>query len=139
MIIDRYFKIILTFIGVALWLIAFKLWLAPQEAQADDVDIENRLSYISKIVGAIESSIIKIEGDMRFVRRRADISSAAKEISEKRLNIMESKVVSMEENMASLEMDIAEMDGNIAYIENDIGDLVTGVCDNIFLCRQKKY
>ena len=132
MIMDRHFKIVLTFIGVGLWLISFKLWFLPQEVMAEDVDIESRLSYISKIVGTIESSVIKIEGDLRVVKRQADISMMLRDLSEKRLNALERSV-------GSIEMDVAEMDGNIAYIESDIDGLASGTCDNIFLCRQKKY
>ena len=139
MIMDRYFKIILAFIGVALWLISFRLWLPPQEALAEDFDIENRLSYISKVVGAIESSTIKIEGDLRFVKRQTDISMIARELSEKRLNALETKISGMGSSVDSIQMDLAAIDGNIAYIESDLDELVSGSCHNIFLCRQKKY
>ena len=139
MVMDQYFKIALTFIGLALWLISFKLWLAPQEALAENIDIENRLSYISKVVGAIESSVIKIEGDLRFVKRRSNLSMATRDLYEKRLNVLETKIITIESLVDSIEMDVAEMDGNIAYIESDIDDLASGSCDNIFLCRQKKY
>ena len=138
MIVDRYFKIILAAIGIALWLISFKLWLSPQEALAEDVDIENRLSYISKIVGAIESSVIKIEGDVRFVKRQAGLSMTVRNQSEKRFNTLETKIATIERLVDSIEIDVAEMDGNIAYIESDIDGLVSGSCENIFLCRQKK-
>ena len=139
MIMDRYLKIVLTFVGLALWSISFKLWLSPQEVLAEDVDIENRLSYISKVVGTIESSVIKIEGDLRFVKRQADISIATRDLSKKRLDTLETKITNMERLVDSIEMDLTEMDGNIAYIESDIGSLTDGSCDNIFLCRQKKY
>ena len=139
MIKDRYFKIILGFIAVPLWLISFKLWLSPQEVLAEDVDIENRLSYISKVVGAIESSVITIEGDLRFVKRQADISIIARDLSEKRLSALETKITAVESLVGSIEMDVAEIDGNISYIESDIDGLTSGSCDNIFLCRQKKY
>ena len=139
MIMDRYLKIVLTFVGLALWLISFKLWLSPQEVLAEDFDIENRLSYISKVVGAIESSVIKIEGDLRFVKRQTDISIMTRDQSKKRLGTLESTINNMERLVDSIEMDLAEIDGNIAYIESDMGSLTDGSCDNIFLCRQKKY
>ena len=59
--------------------------------------------------------------------------------SKKRLGTLESKINNMERLVDSIEMDLAEMDGNIAYIESDMGSLTDGSCDNIFLCRQKKY
>jgi len=139
MIMDRYFKIILAFIGVALWLISFRLWLPPQEALAEDFDIENRLSYISKIVGSIESSVIKIEGDLRIVKRQVDTSMMARDSDKKQLNALEIKISALKSSVDSIEMDVAEMDGNIAYIESDIDGLASGSCNNIFLCRQKKY
>jgi len=136
---DQYFKIVLASIGVALWLISFKLWLSPQEALAENVDIESRLSYISKIVGVIESSVIKIESDLRFVKRQSDLSMTMRNLSEKRLTALENKITAVESLVGSIEMDVADMEGNIAYIENDIDSLTNGSCDNIFLCRQKKY
>jgi len=139
MIMDRYFKIVLAFVAVALWLIFFKLWLSPQNALAQDIDIESRLSYISKIVGAIESSVIKMEGDLRFIKRQTQISVIARDLSEKKLNTLEVKITSLESLLDSIEMDVAEVGGNISYIENDIDGLVSGSCDNIFLCRQTKY
>ena len=139
MIMNRYLKIVITSIGLALWVISFKLWVSPQEVLAEDVDIESRLSYISKIVGAIESSVIKIEGDLRFVKRQADLSTTARNLSKKRLIALENKITAIESLIGSIEMDVAEMDGNIAYIEGDIDGLASGSCDNIFLCRQKKH
>ena len=139
MIMDRHFKIVLAFIGVGLWLISFKLWFLPQEVMAEDVDIESRLSYISKIVGAIESSVIKIEGDLRFVKRQSQLSIIARDLSEKRFIALESKIHAMQSLVGSIEMDLDEIDGNISYIESDIDGLISGSCDNIFLCRQKKY
>ena len=141
MIMDQYFKFVLTFIGVGLCLISFKLWLLPEKASAEDIDIDikNRLSYISKVVGAIESSAIKLEGDLRFVKRQAEISALARDIHEKRLSILENKITNMMSLIDSIEMDLSEMDGNIFHIESDLDDLTSGSCDNIFLCRQKKY
>ena len=136
---DRYLKIILTSIGLALWLISSQLWLSPQEVIAQGEDIESRLSYISKIVGAIESSVIKMEGDLRFVKRQVDISVLSRDSSEKRLNVLETKINTIKNLVDSIEMDVTEMDENIAYIESDMDDLASGSCDNIFLCRQKKY
>ena len=139
MIMDRYLKIALASIGVALWLIFFKLWYSPQEAVAKDVDLESRLSYISKIIGSIESSVIKIEGDLRVVKRQMDTSMIVRDLSKEQLNALDVKISALKSSVDSIEMDVAEMDSNIAYIETDIDDLASGSCNNIFLCRQKKY
>ena len=136
---DRYFKIILVLIGVALWMVFFRLWLYPKEVRAEDIDIESRLSYISKIVGSIESSVIKIEGDLRFVKRQTNLSAATVGLSEKRLNALEKKINIIEGLVDSIDMDMTAMGGDIAYIESDLDGLVSGSCNNIFLCRQKKY
>ena len=139
MVIDQYFKIFLVTIGLALWTISFKLWFSPKEALAENLDITSRLSYISKIVGAIESSVIKIEGDLRFVKRQADISAKERNLSREQFNTLETKMTTIKGLVDSIEMNIDEMDGNITYIENDIDSLTSGSCNNIFLCRQKKY
>ena len=138
MSMNRYLKISLTAIVFALWLVSLKLWLAPQEVLAKDFDIENRLSYISKAVGAIESSVIKIEGDLRFVKRQVGFAKTTKDFSDNRLINLETKITNIAGLVDSIEMDVSELDGNIAYIENDIERLTSGSCDNLFLCRQKK-
>ena len=138
MIMDQYFKIILASIGLALWLISFKLWFSPQEAMADDVDIKNRLSHISKVVGVMESSMIKIEGDMRFVKRQASISIAKRDLSEKRLNTLEIKITAIEDLLSSIALDVAKIDRNFENIEKGLDGLFDGSCNNTFLCRRKK-
>ena len=137
MIMDRYLKIALASIGVALCLIFFKLWYSPQEAVAKDVDLESRLSYISKIIGSIESSVIKIEGDLRVVKRQVDTSMIVRDLSKEQLNALDVKISALKSSVDSIEMDVAEIDSNIAYIETDIDGLASGSCNNIFLCRQK--
>ena len=139
MVIDQYFKIFLVTIGLALWTISFKLWFSPKEALAENLDITSRLSYISKVVGAIESSVIKMEGDLRFVKRQADLSMKERNLSGERFNTLDAKMTTIKGLVDSIEMNIDEMDGNITYIENDIDSLTSGSCNNIFLCRQKKY
>ena len=137
--IDQYLKIFLVIIGLALWTISFKLWFSPKEALAENLDITSRLSYISKVVGAIESSVIKMEGDLRFVKRQVDLSMKERNLSGERFNTLETKMTTIKGLVDSIEMNIDEMDGNITYIENDIDSLTSGSCNNIFLCRQKKY
>ncbi|MCH8157320.1 MAG: hypothetical protein IID18_06155 [Nitrospinae bacterium] len=139
MISDRYFKIVLTLIAVALWTTSVKLWFAPQDAVADDIDTKNRLSYISKIVSSMESDLIKIQGDVRIIKRKVEVVKETKEFFEKRMGNLESQVTSIRQSVNLMEMDMASMEGNIAYLENDTDDLVSGTCGNIFLCRQKKF
>ena len=62
MLDNRGFKVVVAFVWVVLWLL-------PQEVLGEDVEINNRLSYISKIVGVIEGSIIKIEGDCSLCKK----------------------------------------------------------------------
>ena len=82
MMIGREFKAVVAVVGVVLWLV-------PQEALGEDTEIKSQLSYISKVVGAIESSMIKIKGDVRFVKRQAEKTIAEKNLSAKRLNNLE--------------------------------------------------
>ena len=138
MALDRYLKIVLTFIGLALWMILFKLWFSPQEALAENVDLESRLSYISKIVGTIESSVIKIESNSRFIKRQAEISKLTRNQSEQQFNKLQNKINGLESSINIIETDVGEMDSNITYIESDLDNLVSGSCNNMFLCRQKK-
>ena len=90
-------------------------------------------------MGAIESSVIKIEGDLRFIKRQTNLSMTARDLSKKQLIALENKITAIESLIGSIEMAVSEMDGNIAYIEGDIDGLASGSCDNIFLCRQKKH
>ena len=74
MLDNRGFKVVVAFVWVVLWLL-------PQEVLGEDVEIKNRLSYISKVVGVIEGSIIKIEGDVRFVKRQTEKTTAEAHLS----------------------------------------------------------
>jgi len=48
------------------------LGLLSLKTLEEDAEIKIQLSYISKITAVVESSIIKIEGSVRFVKRQAE-------------------------------------------------------------------
>ena len=131
MMIGREFKVILVFVGVVLWLL-------PQEALGEDTEIKSQLSYISKVVGAIESSTIKIKGDVRFVKRQAEKTIAETNLSAKRLNNLEEKVKRIENLLNAILVDVAKLNVSLESIEKDFGDLSRGSCSNTRLCGRKK-
>ena len=85
MTIERAFRTVLVFAGIVFFTL-------PQEVQADDVEVKSHLSYISKIVGVMESSMIKIKGDVRFIKRQVEKTVAEINLSAKRQNTLEIKV-----------------------------------------------
>jgi len=131
MLDNRGFKVVVAFVGVVLWLL-------PQEVLGEDVEIKNRLSYISKVVGVIEGSIIKIEGDVRFVKRQAEKTTTETNLSAKRLNSLEEKVKRLENLLNAILVDVAKLNVSLESIEKDFGDLSRGSCSNTRLCRRKK-
>ena len=131
MMIGREFKVILVFVGVVLWLL-------PQEALGEDTEIKSQLSYISKVVGAIESSTIKIKGDVRFVKRQAEKTIAETNLSAKRLNNLEEKVKRIENLLNTILVDVAKLNVSLESVEKDFGDLSRGSCSTTRLCGRKK-
>ena len=131
MMIGREFKVILVFVGVVLWLL-------PQEAQGEDTEIKSQLSYISKVVGAIESSMIKIKGDVRFIKRQAEKTTTETNLSAKRLNSLEEKVKRIENLLNAILVDVAKLSVSLESVEKDLGGLSRGSCSNTRLCRRKK-
>ena len=129
--IGRGFKAVVAVVGVVLWLV-------PQEALGEDTEIKSQLSYISKVVGAIESSMIKIKGDVRFVKRQAEKTIAETNLSAKRLNNLEEKVKRIENLLSAILVDVAKLNVSLESIEKDFGDLSRGPCSNTRLCRRKK-
>ena len=114
------------------------LWLVPQEALGEDTEIKSQLSYISKVVGAIESSMIKIKGDVRFVKRQAEKTIAETNLSAKRLNNLEEKVKRIENLLSAILVDVAKLNVSLESVAKDFGDLSRGSCSNTRLCRRKK-
>ena len=131
MLTNREFKVIVAIFGIVLWLL-------PQEGLGEDVEIKNRLSYISKIVGVIEGSIIKIEGDVRFVKRQAEKTIVGAHLSAKRLDNLEEKIKSVENLLNTIAVEVAKINGSLGKIEKDLEGLFRGSCSNPRLCKQKK-
>ena len=125
------FKVIVPIIGIVFWLL-------PQEVLGEDVETKNRLSYISKIIGVIESSIIKIEGDVRFVKRQAEKTIAEANLSAKRLDNLETKIKSIENLLGAIAVEIAKTNGSLDKIGKDLEGLFSGSCSNPLLCKRKK-
>ena len=131
MLDNRGFKVVVAFVGIV-------LWLMPQAALGEDVEIKNRLSYISKVVGVIEGSIIKIEGDVRFVKRQAEKTIAEVHLSAKRLDNLEEKIKSVENLLNVIAVGVAKTNGSLERIEKDLEGLFRGSCSNALLCKRKK-
>ena len=131
MLTKRGFKVSVAIIGVVLWLL-------PQEVLGEDVEIKNRLSYISKIIGVVESSIIKIKGDVRFVKRQAEKTIAEANLSAKRLDNLETKIKSVENLLNVIAVGVAKTNGSLDKIGKDLEGLFYGSCPNPLLCKRKK-
>ena len=131
MIIGREFKVVVAVVGIVLWLV-------PQEALGEDTEIKSQLSYISKVVGAIESSMIKIKGDVRFIKRQAEKTTTEINLSAKRLNSLEEKVKRIENLLNAILVDVAKLSVSLESVEKDLGGLSRGSCSNTRLCRRKK-
>jgi uncharacterized protein YoxC len=131
MIIGREFKVVVAVVGIVLWLV-------PQEALGEDTEIKSQLSYISKVIGAIESSMIKIKGDVRFIKRQAEKTTTETNLSAKRLNSLEEKVKRIENLLNAILVDVAKLSVSLESVEKDLGGLSRGSCSNTRLCRRKK-
>ena len=131
MMIGREFKVVVAVVGIVLWLV-------PQEALGEDTEIKSQLSYISKVVGAIESSMIKIKGDVRFVKRQAEKTIAETNLSAKRLNSLEEKVKRIENLLNAILVDVAKLNVGLGSVEKGLRGLSNGSCSNPRLCRRKK-
>ena len=131
MLDNRGVKVVVAFVGIVLWLL-------PQEVLGEDVEIKNRLSYISKVVGVIEGSIIKIEGDVRFVKRQTEKTTAEAHLSAKRLDHLEEKIKSVENLLNVIAVGVAKTNGSLERIEKDLEGLFRGSCSNALLCKRKK-
>ena len=131
MLDNRGAKVVVAFVGIVLWLL-------PQEVLGEDVEIKNRLSYISKVVGVIEGSIIKIEGDVRFVKRQTEKTTAEAHLSAKRLDHLEEKIKSVENLLNVIAVEVAKINDSMQTVEKDLEGLFRGSCRNAILCKRKK-
>ena len=131
MLDNRGFKVVVAFVGVV-------LWLSPQEVLGEDVEIKNRLSYISKIIGVIESSIIKIKGDVRFIKRQAEKTIAEASLSANRLDNLEAKVESIEDLLNAIAVVVEKINDSMQNVEQGLEGLFRGSCSNALACKRKK-
>ena len=131
MMIGREFKVVVAVVGIVLWLV-------PPEAVGEDTGIKSQLSYISKVVGAMGSSMIKIEGGVRFVKRQAEKTIAETNLSGKRLNNLETKVERIENLLNTIAADIAKLNVSLESVEKNLEGLFRGSCSNTRLCSRKK-
>ena len=131
MLNNQGFKFIFVVFGVVLWFI-------PQAALGEDTEVKNRLSYISKIVAVIEGSIIKIEGNVRFVKRQTEKTIAEASLSANRLDNLEAKVESIEALLSTIAVEVAKINDSMQNVEKDLGGLFRGSCSNALSCERKK-
>jgi len=131
MMIEQALRIVLVFVGIVFLLL-------PQEVQADDVEIKSQLSYISKIVGLMESSMIKIKGDVRFVKRQIGKMVAEIDLSAKRQNTLEKKVDRIESLLNVVAEQVEKANKSLESIEKNLDGLFSGSCSNKRLCGRKK-
>ena len=131
MVIRKGHKVIIAILGIA-------LWLFPQKTLGEDTEIKSQLSYISKIIGVMESSIIKIKGDVRFVKRQAEKTTTETNLSAKRLNSLEKKFKRIESLLNAILVDVAKLNVSLESVEKDLGGLSRGSCSDTRLCRRKK-
>ena len=131
MLNNQRFKFIIAVFGVV-------LWFFPQAALGEDTEVKNRLSYISKIVAVIEGSIIKIEGNVRFVKRQVEKTIAEASLSANRLDNLEAKVENIEDLLNTITVEIVKINDGIQNVEKDLEGLIRGGCRNAILCKRKK-
>ena len=131
MLNNQGFKFIIAVFGVV-------LWFFPQAALGEDTEVKNRLSYISKIVAVIEGSIIKIEGNVRFVKRQTEKTIAEASLSANRLDNLEAKVENIEDLLNTITVEIVKINDGIQNVEKDLEGHFRGACRNAILCKRKK-
>ena len=131
MLNNQGFKFIIAVFGVG-------LWFFPQTALGEDTEVKNRLSYISKIVAVIEGSIIKIEGNVRFVKRQTEKTIAEASLSVNRLDNLEAKVESIEDLLNTIAVVVAKINDSMQNVEIELEGLFRGSCGNALSCKRKK-
>ena len=131
MLDNQGFKVVVAFVGIV-------LWFFPQAALGDDTEVKNRLSYISKVVAVIEGSIIKIEGNVRFVKRQIEKTIAEASLSANRLDNLEAKVESIEALLSTIAVEVAKINDSMQNVEKDLEGLFRGPCSNALSCKRKK-
>ena len=118
--------------------VGIMLWLPPHEVIGEDIEIKNQLSYVSKIVGVMEGSLIKIEGNVRFIKRQAEKMIAESNVSVKRLGNLEEKIKSTENLLGTIAVEIAKINESMQRAEKKLKNLSRRSCSNTTLCERKK-
>ena len=131
MLNNRRFKFFIVAVGIM-------LWLPPHEVIGEDTEIKNQLSYISKIVGVIEGSLIEIEGNVRFIKRQAEKRIVESNVSVKRLNNLEAKIKNTEDLLGTIAVEIKKINESMQRTEKNLKVLSRTSCSNAILCERKK-
>jgi uncharacterized coiled-coil protein SlyX len=131
MLNNRRFKFFIVAVGIM-------LWLPPHEVIGEDTEIKNQLSYVSKIVGVIEGSLIKIEGNVRFIKRQAEKRIVESNVSVKRLDNLEEKIKNTENLLGTIALEVAKINESMKRTEKKMKDLSRRACSNAILCERKK-
>ena len=131
MLNNRRFKFFIVAVGIM-------LWLPPHEVIGEDTEIKNQLSYVSKIVGVIEGSLIKIEGNVRFIKRQAEKRIVESNVSVKRLDNLEEKIKNTESLLGTIALEVAKINESMQRTEKKMKDLSRRACSNAILCERKK-
>ena len=131
MLNNRRFKFCIVAVGIM-------LWLPPHEVIGEDTEIKNQLSYVSKIVGVIEGSLIKIEGNVRFIKRQAEKRIVESNVSVKRLDNLEEKIKNTENLLGTIALEVAKINESMQRTEKKIKDFSRRACSNAILCERKK-
>ena len=131
MLNNRGFKFIIVVVGIM-------LWFFPQGALGEDTEIKSQLSYVSKVVGIIEGSIIKIEGNVRFIKRQAEKTIAEANLSIKRLDDLEAKIENIEGLLGTIAGGVAKINDSMLRTEKKLKDLSRRSCSNANVCERKK-
>jgi hypothetical protein len=131
MLNNRRFKFFIVTVGIM-------LWLSPHEVIGEDTEIKNQLSYVSKIVGVIEGSLIKIEGNVRFIKRQAEKRIVESIVSVKRLNNLEAKIKNTEDLLGTIAVEIEKINESMQRTEKKLKVLSRISCSNTILCERKK-
>ena len=131
MLNKRRFKFFIFAVGIMLWFL-------PQEVIGEDTEIKNQLSYVSKIVGVIEGSLIKIEGNVRFIKRQVEKRIVEANVSVKRLDNLEAKIKNTENLLGTIAVEIEKINESMQRTEKTLKVLSRISCRNAILCERKK-
>ena len=131
MLNNRRFNFFIVAVGII-------LWSSPQEVVGEDTEIKNQLSYVSKIGGVIEGSLIEIEGNVRFIKRQAEKRIVEANVSVKRLDNLEEKIKNTENLLGTIAIEVSKINESMQRTEKKLKDLSRRSCSNTILCKRKK-